>query len=254
MENMLVVTLVLCAFCFYIGYAVGSDRTMDKMLKKNHALTNRLNDALGKNESLQKKVSELQNQLGVTEDNTIKREVSSNSDFLEQHKPSDDQESGKSSSKSELLPESDYENWFSTIFDAAALSGKKIAKKDAVEDTLALCVSVFNVNLFMIMLMTDNHGFEQYCFQRLKEILAGSQDPSFFDLYIDHYNNIIDAYNKRVGNGGNPEFHLKAILESAVDYFYGDVDDLERYYQVLEILHINTFNIISSFKEFYSTK
>lgn len=248
MENMLVVTLVLCAFCFYIGYAVGSDRTTDKMLKKNLSLTDRLNDALAKNETLQKKVSELENQLEVAEDNTIKQEVSIKSEPLKE------QESSKNVHQSLLPPESDYDRWFSVIFDSSALYAHENTKNNSGKELIDLCVLFFNVGLFVVMLTTENHDFERYCFRRLKNILDEGSIPSLYTTYTDHYNRIIDVFNQCIREEVDSGLYFKAIAESSVDYFYKKGDDLSHSYQVTEALCRYMFSTVLTFKDSYPTK
>lgn len=242
MENMLAVTLVLCAFCFYIGYAVGSDRTMDKMLKKNLSLTGRLNDALGKNETLQKKVSELEHKFGISQEPDSGVCSSENSPEI-------------SVQKEIMPPESDYEDWYSTLFASASNCFRKSVKTHSDEETVNFFAAFFNVGLFTIVLMTENHDFARYCFRSLQKALAESPVPSSYQQFINHYDYIIDVYNKCVSEKQTDTAMLfRAITESSVDYFYKKGDDLERSYQVQDALMNYALSISQTFKEEYSQK
>lgn len=245
MENMLAVTLVLCAFCFYIGYAVGSDRTTDKMLKKNLSLTDRLNDALAKNETLQKKVSELERRFGISQ--VPDSGASSNS--------SAESSSEVSVQKEIMPPESDYEEWYSSLFVSASNCSRKSAKTHSDEETVILFTSFFDIGLFTIVLMTENHDFARYCFSSLQKALAESPVPSSYQQFINHYDYIIDIYNKCVSEKQTDAAMLfRAITESSVDYFYKKGDDLERSYQVQDALLNYALSISQTFKEEYSQK
>ncbi len=162
----------------------------------------------------------------------------------------------KASVQKEILPpESDYEEWYSTLFVTTSKCSQKIAKIHSDEETLGLFASFFDVGLFTILLMTDNHDFVRYCFSSLQKALAESPLPSSYQQFVDHYDYIIDVYNECVKEEQNDMFlRFRAITESSVDYFYKEGDDLEHSYQVRDALMDYVLGVAQTFKERYSKK
>ena len=148
-----------------------------------------------------------------------------------------------------------FEQWFNIVFIAASKQTQQHSEmqKDGQQFFYDF-VAYFDLGLFCIFLMTENHEFEKYCFSHLKTVLSESPKPDSFPEFIKLYNRIIDVYNECMKTQEDAGLFGKAIAESIVDYFYKDGDSLE-----LSCCKVNDYyeymlRFVHAFKDQYKNK
>lgn len=152
-------------------------------------------------------------------------------------------------------PKCDYGKWFSTIYLSADKCTEEYMIRHTLREEVSLLSSFFNTGLFSVLLLTENHDFEKYCFNRLKSALAEKRMLETRQYFTEHYEYIIEVFQNCLREcPDNKELALKAVIESSVDYFYREGDDLKHSYTVRDALLKNATSIVSEFFTAYKQK